>query len=366
MRLPAARAALTLLILLLIPCVHPGWAATVTLTSPRTAVCVTDVGAVFTVEKGALLPVRGEFAISPPGAQPLKLSTDIASSAQPGGLARVYVWSTEPLDSITVQVGAAGKQPVSQSTGFKAASQGAVDVWAVLLGIPPAGAARAYTLRMTAVAGPRTFLVLRPFTVTARTFFSETISLTADMTGLMTTPDPRKKAEAESLALLLTTPHAEAVFETGAFLDPLPGARRTAGYGDRREYLYPDKTTSLSIHGGVDIASPQGTTVAACGRGRVVFAGERVITGNTVVIEHLPGLFSLYDHLWAVIVKEGDAVGRGEAIGMVGMTGFATGPHLHWEVRAMGTAVDPDVLVAGPLLDKTPDFIDINAKNEGR
>jgi len=221
---------------------------------------------------------------------------------------------------------------------------------------------------LSASAGPRTFLLLQPFTIQKRTFRFERISLTKELSLLLTAPDPRKTAESRSLALMLATPHPDALYETGAFLDPLPGARRTAGYGDRREYAYSDGSSSFSIHEGIDIATPTGTPVPACGRGRVVFAGQRILTGNSVVIEHLPGLFSLYYHLSALVAKQGEVVERGQIIGLSGMTGFATGPHLHWEVEASGIAVDPDALASGPLLDKSPDFIDIGSSQstEGR
>jgi murein DD-endopeptidase MepM/ murein hydrolase activator NlpD len=65
------------------------------------------------------------------------------------------------------------------------------------------------------------------------------------------------------------------------------------------------------------------------------------------VVEHLPGLYSLYFHMSGVTVGEGDFVEKGQRVGSLGMTGLATGPHLHWEVQAGGVAVDPDCLTAG-------------------
>ena len=113
------------------------------------------------------------------------------------------------------------------------------------------------------------------------------------------------------------------------------------------------------MHLGVDIASPIGTPVPASGRGRVVFAGTRILTGNTVVIEHLPGFFTVYYHMSSLAVTVGDIVEKSQVIGAVGMTGFATGPHLHWEMQCVGVAVDPDAVSRVPLLDKRPDFFDI-------
>jgi murein DD-endopeptidase MepM/ murein hydrolase activator NlpD len=235
-----------------------------------------------------------------------------------------------------------------------------MELWAALVGIPPWSSPREYTLTLSAASGKRSFLLLQPFTVSSHAFFSERIPLTAELTDMATVPDEQKKEESRVLAEVLVTPHADAVFETGPFVVPIPGGRRTSGYGDRREYDYSDGTKGYSVHLGVDIASPLGTPVPAAGRGRVVFADTRILTGNTVIVEHLPGLFSVYYHMSTIAVKTGDVVERGQVIGTVGMTGFATGPHLHWEVEDGGVAVDPDALVRGPLLDKNADFFDID------
>ena len=83
----------------------------------------------------------------------------------------------------------------------------------------------------------------------------------------------------------------------------------------------------------------------------------RIITGFTVVVEHLSGVYSLYYHLARLDVAAGERVAAGTAVGTVGSTGLATGPHLHWEVRAAGVAVDPDVLVTTPLVDIPDDLV---------
>jgi murein DD-endopeptidase MepM/ murein hydrolase activator NlpD len=138
----------------------------------------------------------------------------------------------------------------------------------------------------------------------------------------------------------------------GVFSPPVTSTRRTSFFGDRRIYKYSSGLSDTSIHAGVDFGVPTGTPVTSCGAGRIVLAAPRIVTGNSVVIEHLPGVYSLYYHLSAIEVKEGDMVETGTRIGLSGATGLATGPHLHWELRVNGENTDPDVWIARPILDK--------------
>ena len=86
--------------------------------------------------------------------------------------------------------------------------------------------------------------------------------------------------------------------------------------------------------------------------GHVVFAGSQYFTGNTIVIDHGLGLFSLFAHLSHMAANVGDDVLTGAVIGEVGATGRVTGPHLHWTVRLNGARVDPLSLIA--LLGERP------------
>jgi murein DD-endopeptidase MepM/ murein hydrolase activator NlpD len=108
----------------------------------------------------------------------------------------------------------------------------------------------------------------------------------------------------------------------------------------------------VSIHAGIDYGVPKGTVVTSCGPGKVVLARSRIVTGNSIVIEHLPGVYSLYYHLDKIEVAEGAIVATGTPLGLSGATGLATGPHLHWEIRVAGENSDPDAFVARPILDK--------------
>ena len=109
---------------------------------------------------------------------------------------------------------------------------------------------------------------------------------------------------------------------------PVPGAANSA-FGTRSVYNGKPRTP----HGGADFLSPGGTPVHAPNAGRIAVARALYFTGNTVVIDHGLGVFSLLAHLSVIDVHEGDLVAAGAVVGQVGATGRVTGPHLHWAVR---------------------------------
>lgn len=95
------------------------------------------------------------------------------------------------------------------------------------------------------------------------------------------------------------------------------------------------------LHTGLDFAAGAGTPIRAAGPGRVVWAGPRGGYGNLVAIDHGNGLATLYAHQSRLDVTVGQKVATGEVVGLVGSTGFSTGPHLHFETRELGTPADP-------------------------
>jgi hypothetical protein len=105
-----------------------------------------------------------------------------------------------------------------------------------------------------------------------------------------------------------------------------------------------------SYHSGIDIARPTGTTVLAPADGVVILAAARPFTleGNLLMIDHGMGLNSAFMHLSRIDVKVGEHVRRGQPVGAVGMTGRATGPHLHWSLKWREARIDP-LLVAGSM-----------------
>lgn len=103
-----------------------------------------------------------------------------------------------------------------------------------------------------------------------------------------------------------------------------------------------------SLHSGRDYPVGDGNTVSAVADGRVVLAADHFFTGNAVYVDHGGGLVSMNFHLKSIAVKTGDEVKRGQALGKIGATGRATGPHLHLGLRWLGKRIDPALLLAAP------------------
>lgn len=173
-------------------------------------------------------------------------------------------------------------------------------------------------------------------------FNEEILELDAKNTAIKTDNSPERAAQIEKLNNILFTTMPEDVYSLKRFVTPTESQRYTAWCGDRRTYKYTNGKSSTSLHYGNDYGVPTGTEVHACADGKVVMAENRISTGYSVVIEHLPGLYSLYYHLSELNVKEGDFVKQSQLIAKSGATGLATGPHLHWEIRLNGAAVCPE------------------------
>ena len=181
-----------------------------------------------------------------------------------------------------------------------------------------------------------------PSTLKMRDFNKETLQLDEKNTAIKTDNSPERTKQIDKLNDILFTTIPSDVYSMKKFTTPTESQRYTAYCGDRRIYAYTNGKSSTSLHYGNDYGVPTGTDVKSCGEGKVVMAENRISTGFSIVIEHLPGLYSLYYHLSELNVKEGDMVKQGELIGKSGATGLATGPHLHWEMRLNGSAVRPE------------------------
>lgn len=134
------------------------------------------------------------------------------------------------------------------------------------------------------------------------------------------------------------------------FIKPV-ASRLTSGFGRRRIV----NGEPRSPHSGVDLKAATGTPIRATNSGRVVVAKDLFFAGQTIVLDHGLGLYTVYAHCSKMHVKPGSQVGRGEIIGEVGATGRVTGPHLHWGCRINGARVNPlDLTALTSIPDAAP------------
>src|SRR6185436_18262193 len=135
-----------------------------------------------------------------------------------------------------------------------------------------------------------------------------------------------------------------------AFLrSPLEFSRVTSGFGMRRHPI----AQAWRQHTGIDYGAPTGTRVRAVGDGVVEYAGPKGGYGNVVILRHNGQYSTLYGHLSRIAVRRGARVGQNDTIGYVGQTGWATGPHLHYEFKIAGQARNP-LSIAMPAASPVP------------
>ena len=122
---------------------------------------------------------------------------------------------------------------------------------------------------------------------------------------------------------------------------PVKNARLTSPFG----YRVNPVSGNYGFHTGIDLAVPEGTPISASFYGEVVKTGESDVWGKYVLMRHSDTFETYYCHMSDIYVKEGAVIRQGETIGLVGSTGWSTGPHLHFEVRIDGVRVDPERLL---------------------
>lgn len=257
--------------------------------------------------------------------------THEARALRPGEAVLLTIEHSEALQS--VKATAPGQTPGA----FQA---GAGTRWQVLLGIDVETAPGPYRVSIEAMTtGGSLLKAAHTLQVTPRKF--GTRRLTVDPKFVTPPPEvvPRIVREQERLTAVFAQVTDRAW--QGPFVAPLNGPSAD-NFGLQSVF----NGVPRSRHRGVDYASPAGAPVAAPGAGRIVLAEDHYFTGNTVVIDHGGGLFSLLAHLSRIDIEVAEFVERGATIGLVGATGRVTGPHLHWTVRIGPAAIDPLSLLA--------------------
>ncbi len=186
----------------------------------------------------------------------------------------------------------------------------------------------------------------RSFTPTLRTYDVQHVNGLPQHT---VTPPPEVKEriahEAEMIYLARLADSSGSDFLSG--LDwPAPG-RESGIFGSQRI----DNGTPMSPHYGVDMAAPAGTPIRAPADGVVSLSDDYYLSGGFTLIDHGQGVSTSYLHQSKRLVKPGDTVKRGQRIGLVGATGRATGPHLHWAMNWFQVRLDPSLSTRKPKPD---------------
>lgn len=257
------------------------------------------------------------------------LASADASTAVPGGIARL-------------RLGAAEAPPAAYLDGQRLMVRREGAEWTAIAGVPLSAKAGAKLKVEVDYGGGRR--EVRRVAVVDKKYATQHLSVPPDQAELPPEQIARYQREREHLVKVLST-FTEPVPEGLDMREPVDG-RRSGSFGLRRII----NGMPRSPHGGMDIAAPAGTPIAAPRAGRVIDAGEYLFLGRTVVLDHGAGLLTLYAHLSAIDVAPGETVAAGATIGKVGNTGRATGPHLHFSVYLNSVSVDPAIFLA----DKAP------------
>jgi murein DD-endopeptidase MepM/ murein hydrolase activator NlpD len=209
-------------------------------------------------------------------------------------------------------------------------------LWRALVGIDLDVKPGTYPVSVEAGAARATYDLM----VVSRVFRTRRLTVNEAFVTPPASEQERIDREAALLAGVWNAPNPERLW-TGAFVRPVPQEANSA-FGTRSIF----NGKPCNAHGGADFLSPGGTPIHAPNAGRIAVARNLYFSGNTVIIDHGLGLFSMMAHLARIDVHEGDRVSTGQLLGLVGATGRVTGPHLHWAVRAGGARVDPLSLLA--------------------
>jgi murein DD-endopeptidase MepM/ murein hydrolase activator NlpD len=212
--------------------------------------------------------------------------------------------------------------------------------WRALVGIDLGTRAGRYPISIIAHGPGAETRTTSTVVVTARMFPTRRLQVAPAFVNPPADELRRIARDTEDLNNVWAMPAPTRLWDT-PFVPPVSGPSNSR-FGSRSIF----NGEARSPHSGDDFAGPVGEPVLAPNAGRIALARDLYFTGNTVVVDHGLGLFSLLAHLSVIEVQEGGLVRAGQRVGRLGATGRVTGPHLHWAVRVGSARVDPLSLLA--------------------
>jgi murein DD-endopeptidase MepM/ murein hydrolase activator NlpD len=213
------------------------------------------------------------------------------------------------------------------------------DKYRAFTGFDIEAAVKKYNLHIDAYMDDDQTSVIYPFYLRDVKYGVGRVNIAAGKKSLFT-PSERKQNEWDVLREILNNPSSDAIWN-GVFDYPVVEPVIISNYGKKRVYYIGKRRGSSRYHRGVDFRGETGDPVLAPNNGKVVLTAERVTTGNTLVLDHGQGIYSLFYHLDSILVKEGALVYKGAKVAEIGATGIAAGSHLHWSIYVNGVWVNP-------------------------
>ncbi|MCK5758286.1 MAG: peptidoglycan DD-metalloendopeptidase family protein, partial [Clostridiales bacterium] len=174
-----------------------------------------------------------------------------------------------------------------------------------------------------------------------KTTANETVVLSTSQIAVLEAKEDQLIQDADDTLKIIRKLQAEMVYAGGDMIWPVPANRGALSKGDRFGMRMHPIFHYMRMHTGIDIGAPNGANILAANAGTVIMVGWSTGYGNRVVIDHGGAIATLYAHCSKMLVKLGDDVAQGQVIALIGETGWATGPHLHFEVMEAGERVDP-------------------------
>ncbi|HTG02368.1 MAG TPA: M23 family metallopeptidase [Nitrospirota bacterium] len=178
----------------------------------------------------------------------------------------------------------------------------------------------------------------RVVTVVKKKYPVQRLTLPKDMVEL--SPENEARVERDQKKFAALWPNQTDRTWNGNFINPREGEVVTK-FGVRRII----NNIPKNPHTGIDVSAEEGDEVRAPNSGVVALVDDMFYSGNSIVLDHGQGIYTMFFHLSKTLVTAGQAVKKGEAIGLVGSTGRSTGAHLHWGARVQGARVDPMQLI---------------------